>query len=83
MWPTPLRSDRRYLINGEPTDSRLALATRGNLRVRLRATGRACHSAAPEHGISAIDRLIDALVRLRELPLPEIADLAGPTTRSA
>jgi acetylornithine deacetylase len=65
----------KYLINGEPTDSRLALATRGNLRVRLRAAGRACHSAAPEHGISAIDRLIDALVRLRELPLPEDPDL--------
>ena len=60
----------RYLINGEPTDSRLASATRGNLRVRLRAAGRACHSAAPEHGISAIDRLIDALVLLRGIDLP-------------
>jgi acetylornithine deacetylase len=59
-----------YLINGEPTDSRLGLATRGNLRVRLRATGRACHSAAPEHGESAIDKLIDALVYLRALDLP-------------
>ena len=65
----------RYLINGEPTDSKLALATRGNLRVRLRATGRAAHSAAPEQGISAIDKLIDALVRLRGLPMPEDADL--------
>ena len=65
----------QYLINGEPTDSRLALATRGNLRVRLRATGRACHSAAPEHGVSAIDLLIDALVRLRGLPLPSDPEL--------
>jgi len=65
----------KYLINGEPTDSRLALATRGNLRVRLRATGRACHSAAPEHGISAIDRLIEALVRLRGFELPRDPDL--------
>jgi acetylornithine deacetylase len=60
----------QYLINGEPTDSKLALATRGNFRIRLRATGRACHSAAPEHGVSAIDKLIDALVLLRGLPLP-------------
>jgi acetylornithine deacetylase len=60
----------QFLINGEPTDSRLALATRGNFRVRLRATGRAAHSAAPDQGISAIDRLIDALIRLREMPLP-------------
>ena len=65
----------QFLINGEPTDSRLALATRGNLRVRLRALGRACHSAAPEHGISAIDRLIDALVRLRSLELPSDPEL--------
>ncbi len=60
----------QFLINGEPTDSRLGIATRGNLRVRLRATGRACHSAAPEHGESAIDKLIDALVYLRTLDLP-------------
>jgi acetylornithine deacetylase len=65
----------RFLINGEPTDSKLALATRGNLRVRLRATGRACHSAAPENGISAIDKLIDALVQLRALALPSDPDL--------
>jgi acetylornithine deacetylase len=60
----------QFLVNGEPTDSQLGLATRGNLRVRLRATGRACHSAAPEHGESAIDKLIDALVYLRTLDLP-------------
>lgn len=60
----------QFLVNGEPTDGRLGAATRGNLRVRLHATGRACHSAAPEHGESAIDKLIDALVYLRTLDLP-------------
>ena len=65
----------QFLINGEPTDSRLALATRGNLRVRLRATGRAAHSAAPEHGISAIDKLLDALIRLRGIELPADPEL--------
>ena len=65
----------KFLINGEPTDSRLGLATRGNLRVRLRAAGRACHSATPEHGISAIDKLIDALVQLRQLELPADREL--------
>jgi len=68
----------RYLINGEPTDSRLARATRGVLRVRLRAAGRAAHSSTPEQGESAIDKLLDALMRLRELPLPADSDL-GPT----
>ena len=65
----------QFLINGEPTDSRLALATRGNLRVRLRATGLAAHSAAPEHGISAIDKLLDALIRLRGIDLPADPEL--------
>jgi acetylornithine deacetylase len=68
----PLRS--RYLVNGEPTDSKLATFTRGVLRVRLHASGRACHSSVPENGVSAIDLLIDALVSLRTLPLPRDAE---------
>jgi acetylornithine deacetylase len=67
----------RYLVNGEPTDSKLGTATRGVLRVKLVAEGRACHSAAPEHGISAIDLLIDSLVRLRSLPMPSDPDMGG------
>ena len=65
----------RYLIDGEPTDSRLGRASRGVLRVRLRAEGRAAHSSMPELGISAIDGLVDALVELRKLPLPSDPDL--------
>ena len=61
----------RYLINGEPTDNRLGAATRGVLRVRLHAEGRAAHSAFPELGESAIDKLLDALMVIRGLPLPE------------
>ena len=38
-------------------------ATRGVLRVRLPRRGRAAHSSIPELGESAIDKLIDALVR--------------------
>ena len=61
----------RFLVNGEPTDSRLGAATRGVVRVRFVATGRAAHSSYPEAGESAIDKLLDALVRLRGLPLPD------------
>jgi len=60
----------RFLVDGEPTDNRLGLATRGVLRLRLRASGRAAHSAFPDLGESAIDKLIDALVRLRAIELP-------------
>jgi acetylornithine deacetylase len=60
----------RFFIDGEPTESRLGIATRGVLRVKLRATGRAAHSSFPELGESAIDKLIDALVALRSITLP-------------
>jgi acetylornithine deacetylase len=65
----------KFLINGEPTDNHLALATRGILRLRLTATGRAAHSAAPDEGVSAIDKLIDALVRMRTMAWPSDPDL--------
>ena len=61
----------RFLINGEPTDNRLGAATRGILRVRLRASGRAAHSSFPELGESAIDKLLDALMVVRGLVFPE------------
>jgi acetylornithine deacetylase len=61
----------RFLVNGEPTDNRLGAATRGVLRVRLQARGRAAHSSFPELGDSAIDKLLDALMVIRGVPLPE------------
>jgi acetylornithine deacetylase len=60
----------KFLVNGEPTDNRLATGTRGILRVRLKARGRAGHSSAPEHFESAIEKLVDALWQLRGLALP-------------
>jgi acetylornithine deacetylase len=61
----------RFLINGEPTDNRLGAATRGLLRVRLHAKGRAAHSSFPELGDSAIDKLLDALMVIRGVALPD------------
>ena len=69
----------RYLVNGEPTDSRLGAATRGVCRVKLLATGRAAHSSHPEQGESAIEKLVDALVTLRAVDLP-ISPSLGATT---
>lgn len=60
-----------YLVNGEPTDNRLGAATRGVLRIRVRAAGRAAHSSFPALGESAIDKLLDALMVLRGLELPQ------------
>ncbi len=69
----------RFLINGEPTDNRLALATKGALRVEIRANGRMAHSAYPELGESAIDKLVEALHDVLAMPLPSEPEI-GPTT---
>ena len=71
----------KFLVNGEPTDNRLATGTRGILRVRLHARGRAGHSSAPERFESAIEKLVDAVVRLRTLALPS-SPTFGATTYS-
>ncbi len=71
MANTAAPGSTRFLINGEPTDNRLGIATRGVYRVRLRATGRAAHSSLPELGESAIDKLLDALIALRSVDWPE------------
>ena len=69
----------RFLINGEPTDNRLAIASKGALRSILRATGTMAHSAYPELGESAVHKLVKVLNRLLELDLP-VTDDVGPTT---
>jgi acetylornithine deacetylase len=74
-----LESRPEYLINGEPTDNKLASATKGSLRLNLRATGRASHSAYPEQGESAIEKLLDVLASVRQCAWPA-DDLLGQTT---
>jgi acetylornithine deacetylase len=69
----------RFLVNGEPTENRLAVASKGTLRIELTASGRMAHSAYPELGESAIDKLIVALTRLRAMALPS-AEGIGPCT---
>ena len=69
----------KYLINGEPTDNKLALGTKGILRVDLRTRGKMAHSAYPHLGESAIEKLLDILNDLRRLPLPRDATLGDAT----
>ncbi len=69
----------KFLINGEPTGNRIALASKGALRVELTAAGRMAHSAYPELGESAIDKLLEALKRLRAMELPSDPEV-GPCT---
>jgi acetylornithine deacetylase len=69
----------QFLINGEPTESRQAIATKGALRVAIETKGKTAHSAYPELGESAIEKLIDILDDIRRHKWPVDPEL-GPTT---
>ena len=60
----------RYIINGEPTENKLALGSKGALRFEIIASGKMAHSAYPQLGESAIEKLLDALGRIRKIALP-------------
>ncbi len=69
----------RFLINGEPTDNRLALASKGALRAVFKCTGKMAHSAYPELGDSAVHKLVEVLGKALAMPLPELQGI-GPST---
>jgi acetylornithine deacetylase len=69
----------RYLINGEPTESKLPLGSKGALRFEIIASGRMAHSAYPHLGESAIEKLLDALAKIRQIQLP-VDPILGAST---
>ena len=69
----------KFLINGEPTENKLALGSKGALRCEVVASGKMAHSAYPELGESAIEKLLDALDAIRKMPLP-IDPVLGAST---
>lgn len=75
----PLGRECRFLINGEPTDNRLATGTKGSLRLVITTAGRAAHSAYPEAGESAVEKLLDILQNIRASEWPR-DDYFGDTT---
>jgi acetylornithine deacetylase len=75
----PSAAGCQYLINGEPTDNSLAVGTKGSLQVTITAAGRAAHSAYPEQGDSAIEKLLDVLADIRRIDWPA-DEVFGDTT---
>jgi len=69
----------KFLINGEPTENHVAIASKGALRAEVTAKGKMAHSAYPELGDSAIEKLVEALHRLRAMELPSDPEI-GPCT---
>jgi acetylornithine deacetylase len=74
-----LPATSRWLVNGEPTESKLVSASKGSLRLILRTEGQEAHSAYPERGRSAVHAMIALLAELRALRLPSDPVL-GDTT---
>jgi acetylornithine deacetylase len=69
----------RFIINGEPTENKLALGSKGTLRYELVASGKMAHSAYPDLGESAIEKLLDTLADVRKIKLP-VDELLGAST---
>src|SRR5271154_4425583 len=69
----------KFIINGEPTENKLAIGSKGALRLEFTASGRMAHSAYPELGESAIEKLLDALNQIRRMPLP-VDKILGAST---
>jgi acetylornithine deacetylase len=69
----------RYIINGEPTENRLVIGSKGNLRFDVKARGKMAHSAYPHLGVNAIDKLLDVLEDIRKIALP-VSPVLGPST---
>jgi acetylornithine deacetylase len=67
----PLARECRFLINGEPTENRMAIGTKGSVRLIVSTSGRAAHSAYPEYGESAIEKLLDILDDVRAIDWPD------------
>lgn len=63
--------EHMVIVNGEPTESRLATMQKGMAKVVIRVKGRAAHSGYPELGDSAVDKLVDLLGELRRAAWPE------------
>jgi len=75
----PLAAKCKYMINGEPTDNDLAIGSKGTFRLNIKTTGKAAHSAYPEEGDSAIEKLLDILEDIRHTKFPH-DDFFGETT---
>lgn len=69
----------RVIVNGEPTESTLALGTKGAIRVTVRTKGQAAHSAYPHLGHSATRDLVKLLAELDTVTFPT-EPLFGETT---
>ncbi len=77
----PIAAKCEFMINGEPTDNDLAIGSKGSLRFIIKTKGKAAHSAYPEMGESAIEKLLDILADIRQIEFPN-DEFFGETTNN-
>ncbi len=77
----PIATKCEFMINGEPTDNDLAIGSKGSLRLLVKTKGKAAHSAYPEMGESAIEKLLDILADIRKIEFPN-DEFFGETTNN-
>jgi len=77
----PIATKCEFMINGEPTDNDLAIGSKGSLRLFIKTDGKAAHSAYPEEGESAIEKLLDILEDVRKIEFPN-DEFFGETTNN-
>lgn len=65
------------VIVGEPTGLCLGTAQKGRAGLLLEARGRSAHTSRPELGDNAVYKMLEAIKRIRALPLPVDPEL-GP-----
>lgn len=74
-----LPATSKWLINGEPTESKLASGAKGSQRVIIRTRGRAAHSAYAHLGESAIEPMLRLLPTIHDIDLPSDPVLGAAT----
>ena len=70
-----LPATSKFLINGEPTESKLASGCKGSQRVIVRTRGRPAHSAYAYLGESAIEPMLRYLPTIHDIALPSDPEL--------
>jgi acetylornithine deacetylase/succinyl-diaminopimelate desuccinylase-like protein len=59
-----------FVLVGEPTSLQLGTAQKGRAGLLVEARGRSAHTSRPELGDNAVYKMLEAIARIRALPLP-------------
>lgn len=76
-------TDADAWVIGEMTRNRVAIAERGLIWLRIETLGETAHASTPNEGISAIDKMVDLLQKIRTELVPPMSAMTHPLTPPA